>query len=108
ELSGDALSRVSAIFWCKAGADTNETIQKLEREIAPKMARHHSALHMNEALFARLDALFGKRESLGLDAETARVLERTWKRFVRAGAQLPPEKKKRLAEINERLAALGT
>jgi peptidyl-dipeptidase Dcp len=107
ELSGDALGRVSSIFWARAGADTNETIQKLEREIAPKMARHYSALHMNEALFARIDALYLKRQSLGLDAETLRVLEKTWKRFVRAGAKLPADAKQRLAGINEKLAALG-
>ena len=87
ELSGDALSRVSAIFWCRAGAHTNPHIQALEREIAPKMSRHFSALHMNAALFARIDALFRQRNELALDAETARVLEKTWKRFVRARAR---------------------
>ena len=51
ELAGDALHRVSAIFWCRAGADTNDAIQKLEREIAPKMSRHYSAIAMNEKLF---------------------------------------------------------
>ncbi|TWG89039.1 peptidyl-dipeptidase Dcp [Mesorhizobium sp. J18] len=107
ELSGDAPSRVSAIFWCKAGAHTNDAIQALEREIAPKMARHFSAIHMNETLFARIDALYGKRDDLGLDGETGRVLEKTWKRFVRAGARLDPEKKQRLAAINEELATLG-
>ena len=85
ELAGDALSRVSAIFWCRAGADTNDMIQKLEREIAPKMARHYSAISMNAALFARIDALYRKRAELGLDAETMRVLEQTWKGFVRSG-----------------------
>lgn len=107
ELAGDALGRASAIFWCKAGADTNDTIRALEREIAPKMARHFSALHMNDALFARIDALHDARGGLGLDAETLRVVEKTWKRFVRAGAKLPADAKARLAQINERLATLG-
>jgi peptidyl-dipeptidase Dcp len=107
ELAGEALSRVSAIFWCKAGADTNPVIQALEREIAPKMARHFSAIHMDKALFARIDALYQGRDKLGLDAETARVLEKTWKRFVRAGANLGEAQKKRLAEINQELAGLG-
>ncbi|WP_157016569.1 M3 family metallopeptidase [Mesorhizobium xinjiangense] len=107
ELSGLALSRVAAIFWCKAGADTNDTIQALEREIAPKMARHASALYMNDALFRRIDALYEQRETLDLDAETKRVLERTWKRFVRAGAKLDAAGKVRLAAINEELASLG-
>ena len=107
ELSGEALDRVSAVFWCRAGAHTNKDIQTLERAIAPKMSRHFSALHMNAALFARIDALYRERDTLDLDAETARVLEKTWKRFVRAGAKLGEDEKKRLAAINERLASLG-
>ncbi|WP_404934172.1 M3 family metallopeptidase [Nitratireductor sp. L15S-10] len=107
ELAGEALSRVSAIFWCRAGAHTNETIQELEREISPRMARHVSAIFMNEALFARIDRLYQDRETLGLDTETSRVLEKTWKRFVRGGAQLDQNKKDRLAAINEDLAGLG-
>jgi peptidyl-dipeptidase Dcp len=107
ELAGDALSRVSAIFWCLAGAHTNDAIQALERDLAPKMAAHYSAIYMNERLFARIDALQGKAESLGLDAETARVLERTWKRFVRAGAKLDQQSKERLATVNSELASLG-
>ena len=107
ELSGEALDRVSAIFWLRAGAHTNPDIQALERDIAPKMSRHFSAIHMNEALFARIDALYAKRDALGLDAETARVLEKTWKRFVKAGARLAPEDRERLAAIGERLASLG-
>lgn len=107
ELSGEALDRVSAIFWLRAGAHTNPAIQALERDIAPKMSRYYSALYMNEALFARIDALHAQRETLGLDPETKRVLEKTWKRFVKAGARLEPADKERLAAINERLASLG-
>ena len=107
ELAGAALDRVSAIFWCRAGAHTDKDIQALERQIAPKMSRHFSAVHMDAALFARIDALYQARESLSLDAETARALEKTWKRFVKAGARLDAAGKARLAEINERLASLG-
>ncbi|MGA9137861.1 MAG: M3 family metallopeptidase, partial [Methylovirgula sp.] len=77
------------------------------REIAPLVARHHAEIHLNDALFARIDALF-RRATLGLDAEQARVLERHHLAFRRAGAGLPAEAKARLAEIGERLAALGT
>jgi len=108
ELSGLALDRVSSIFWCKAGADTNETIQALERQISPKMSRHFSAISMNEKLFSRIDDLYRRRAELGLDAETLRVLEKTWKGFVRSGAKLSAEGKKRLAAINEELSSLGT
>ena len=107
ELAGEALGRVSAIFWGRAGAHTNPQIQALEREIAPKMSRHFSAIYMNEALFARIDALYAQRNTLELDAETERVLEKTWKRFVKAGAKLGAEDKQRLAAIGERLASLG-
>ncbi len=107
ELAGEPLDRVSSIFWCRAGAHTNDAIQALEREVAPKMARHASAIAMNAALFARIDDLYNRRDTLGLDPETLRVLERTWKGFVRSGAKLDAEGKKRLAAINEELASLG-
>lgn len=108
ELAGDPLSRVSSVFWCKAGANTNDTIQAMEREIAPKMSRHFSAISMNEKLFARIDDLYQRRASLGLDAQTLRLVEKSWKGFVKSGARLDPEGKKRLAAINEELSSLGT
>ncbi|MGY6709979.1 MAG: M3 family metallopeptidase [Rhizobiaceae bacterium] len=108
ELAGKPLSRAASIFWVRAGAHTSDTIQAFERKLSPMMARHFSAIHMNEALFARIDTLYRERETLGVDAETDRVLEKTWKRFIKAGAQLGEDDKKRLAAINEELAGLGT
>ncbi|WP_254026714.1 M3 family metallopeptidase [Mesorhizobium ventifaucium] len=108
ELGGEALDHVSSIFWCRAGAHTNEAIQALERDISPRMSRHFSAISMNERLFARIDDLYQRRDALKLDAETLRVLEKTWKNFVRSGAKLDAEGKKRLAAINEELSSLGT
>jgi peptidyl-dipeptidase Dcp len=107
ELSGDALDRVSSIFWCRAGAHTNDAIQALEREMSPKMARHYSAISMNEKLFQRIDDLYQRRAELKLDPETLRVLEKSWKGFVKSGARLDAAGKKRLAAINEELASLG-
>ncbi|WP_105374485.1 M3 family metallopeptidase [Neorhizobium huautlense] len=107
ETAGDELSRVSALFWGKAGAHTNETIQGLEREMAPKLSRHYSKIGMNAALFSRIDTLWEKRADLGLTLEQERVLERHWKGFVRAGAKLPKPQQERLADINEKLAGLG-
>lgn len=107
ETSGDALDRVSALFWNRAGAHSNETIQALERDIAPKLARHYSSIAMNPGLFARIDNLWESRAELGLDAEAARVLERHWKGFVRAGAKLKSHDQSRLAAINAELAGLG-
>ncbi|MGX5850519.1 M3 family metallopeptidase [Mesorhizobium sp. PL10] len=108
ELAGEPLDHVSSIFWCRAGAHTNDAIQALEREISPKMSRHFSAISMNEKLFARIDDLYQRRDSLKLDAETLRVLEKTWKGFVRSGAKLDTDGKKRLANISEELSSLGT
>ncbi|MGF6173420.1 M3 family metallopeptidase [Ensifer sp. 4252] len=107
EIAGDELSRISSIFWNKAGADTNETIQALERDIAPKMSRHYSRIGMNAALFKRIDTLWENRENLGLDLEATRVLERHWKGFVKSGAKLAKDEQERLAAINETLAGLG-
>ncbi len=107
ETAGDELSRVSSLFWGKAGAHTNENIQALEREIAPKMSRHYSKIGMNAALFSRIDRLWDKRKELGLTLEEERVLERHWKGFVKAGAKLAKAEQERLADINEKLAGLG-
>jgi peptidyl-dipeptidase Dcp len=107
ETAGDELSRVSSLFWGKAGAHTNENIQALEREIAPKMSRHYSKIGMNAALFSRIDTLWEKRKELGLTLEEERVLERHWKGFVKAGAKLAKAEQQRLADINEKLAGLG-
>ncbi|MEA2465156.1 MAG: peptidyl-dipeptidase Dcp [Acidobacteriota bacterium] len=108
ELSGRTLRRVSAVFFNLAGAHTNDAIQAVEREMAPVLAKHRNAIFMNEALFRRVERLYDRRENLGLDAEQRRVLDRYRTIFTRAGAQLGPEGKKRLAEITERLATLGT
>ncbi|GHD17792.1 M3 family metallopeptidase [Tianweitania populi] len=107
ELSGDALDRASAVFWMLAGAHTNERIQSVERAISPRMARHFSAISMNPRLFSRIDDLFNRRDELDLDPETRRVLEKTWRRYVRSGAKLGDEDKAALAKINEELASLG-
>ena len=107
EIAGDELSRVSGLFWSRAGANTNETIQALEREIAPKMSRHYSKIGTNAVLFARIDRLWEGRSALSLSLEQTRVLERHWKSFVKSGAKLEKPEQERLAAINERLAALG-
>jgi len=108
ELSGRALNRVDNAFHILAGAHTNDALLELEREIAPQTARHWNAINTNAALFRRIDALMGDIDRLGLDAEQRRVVERYHTEFRRAGAALAPAAKTRLAEIIERLAALGT
>lgn len=108
ETSGRTLERVSSAFLNLASADTNDELEAAEREIAPALARHSSAIHLNGALFARIDALWRDRDQLGLDAEQMRVLERYRTIFGRAGAGLPAEAKARLAAVAERLAELTT
>jgi peptidyl-dipeptidase Dcp len=107
EIVGDELSRVSSLFWNRAGANTNPVVQELERKIAPKLSRHYSKIGMNAALFARIDTLWNTKDTLGLTLEQTRVLERHWKGFVKSGAKLPKERQEELAGINETLAGLG-
>jgi peptidyl-dipeptidase Dcp len=108
ELAGRKLDRVATVFYNLSAADTNDALQQIERDIAPVMARHGNEIVLNEKLFNRIRELFERRDELDLSEEEARVLERYHTRFVRSGANLGPDEKKRLAEINERLATLGT
>ena len=107
ERAGEALQRVSAPFFHLASADANDELERIERDIAPILSRERDALLLDDALFARVEALYRARDTLGLDAEAARTLLRWRTAFVRAGAGLAPEKKARLAAIGERLASLG-
>src|SRR5664279_33308 len=108
EKSGHDLDHVSNVFFVLAGADTGDEIEAVEREVSPLLARHSNALYLDRVLYARIAALYGRRATLGLTAEQARVLDRYHTRFVRAGAALDKPAQDRLATINERLASLGT
>jgi peptidyl-dipeptidase Dcp len=108
ELSGRALARVEQVFDLLVGADSNEALLEIERDIAPKVAVHWNKIRTNAALFRRIDALMRHSDRLGINAEQSRVLERYHTSFRRAGAGLDAAAKGRLAEIIERLAALGT
>lgn len=108
ERAGRPLSRVAALFFTLAGAHTNEGIQRVEREVSPKLSRHGSRISLNAALFSRIDALFERRHEAGLGAEELRLLERTHAGFVRSGARLEGDDRQRFADINARLAELGT
>ncbi|HEY4407494.1 MAG TPA: M3 family metallopeptidase [Xanthobacteraceae bacterium] len=108
ELSGRLLGRVADVFRALASADTNPALLEIERDIAPRRARHWDGILHNAALFGRIDALHGARDRLDLTAEQRRVLERYYLDFKRAGAALAAPAKARLGAINERLASLGT
>jgi peptidyl-dipeptidase Dcp len=108
ERSGRELTRICSVFFNLARADTNDELAAIEREIAPRLARHRSEIYLNDALFRRVDALYSRRGELGLDTEQLRVLERYHIAFLRNGGGLPEKSKARLAEIDERLATLAT
>lgn len=108
EVSGEALTRVSRTFYNLTGAHTNPELQAIEREMAPKLARHGSETLLNPKLAARVFALWDQRAELDLTPEQARVLERYQLMFTRAGAGLNEAAKTRMAEISQRLATLGT
>ncbi|GEP10132.1 M3 family metallopeptidase [Methylobacterium gnaphalii] len=106
ERTGDQLDRVAATFFNLAGSHTNPALQAIEREVGPQLARHSSAIHLNADLWARISQIDADAEGLG--AEERRVLDRYRTRFRRAGADLGPEAKERIAEIASRMAELGT
>jgi len=108
EDSGRLLARVDAVFSNLASAHTSEKLQAIEREMAPRLAAHWSALYLNAKLFARIDAVHAAKATLDLDAQSLRVLERYHLDFVRAGAKLKPAARSRLDEIIQRLASLAT
>jgi peptidyl-dipeptidase Dcp len=108
EHAGRLLERLDNVFHNLVGTDSTEELLKIEADLSPVSAAHWNRIRMNEGLFRRIDALFQKRDSLGLTSEQKRVLERHHTSFRRNGAALDPDKKKRLAEVTERLAALGT
>lgn len=108
ERSGDLLSRVRRIFFNLNGTLTNPNMQKVEKEIAPKLSAHSDAIRLNPALFARVQALYEKRESLELDPESKRLLERYHRDFVRAGARTSGADKAKLKALNGELASLQT
>lgn len=108
EKTGRTLLRVNNIFSNLTGAHTNPVLQKTETEISPKLAAHADAIRLNPKLFARIQALYDKRDQLGLDAESAYLLERYYKDFVRAGAKLSDADKQKLKAMNAEIASLGT
>lgn len=108
ERSGQELQRVSKVFFNLAASNTNPAVQKIEADMAPKLSAHSDAIRLDPKLFARIEALYGSRASLGLDAESLRLLERYRTQFVRAGARLDAQQKATLRGYNEQLSTLTT
>ena len=108
ETAGADLTRVSRVFWNLTSSASNDEIRAIQREMSPRLAAHEAAINLNANLFARVDALFQRRETLDLTAQERRLLEVTHEDFVRAGAQLQGEDRERFAEIRSSLAGLYT
>ncbi len=108
ERTGRLLDRAERTFSNLNACNTNPTMQKIEKEMAPKLSAHRDAIHLNGKLFARLQEVYDKRDTLGLDPESAYLLERYYKDFVRAGAKLSNADKEKLKKINAELATLQT
>lgn len=108
ERSGRLLEKVASVFYNLSGAHTNDALQAIEREMAPKLAAHETAIMLNSKIFRRVEDLYERRDELDLTEEQRRVLELRYKWLVRAGAKLGAKQKARVAEINQRLATLAT
>ncbi|OCC22847.1 dipeptidyl carboxypeptidase II [Croceicoccus estronivorus] len=108
EWSGQELNRALAAFYAVVGANTNDTLDAVEKAVSPKLAAHADEIYLNSLLFARVKALYDGRDNLSLSAEQARLLEVTYDRFVNAGAQLGDADKATLKSLNEQLSTLGT
>ena len=108
EKSGQYLGRMLRVFYNKSSSDTNDALDAIEEEIAPKFAAHQDAISLNPVLFKRIKDLYDSRESLGLNSEDSWLLERYYKDLIHEGAHLTEDQRTRLKELNEELSSLET
>lgn len=106
ENSGDLLNRVGTVFFNYNSANTNETLQKIAQILSPKISKHRDDIQLNKALFERVKAVYDQRAQLKLTGEQIKLLEKTYKGFVRSGAALAADKQERLRKINEEVSLL--
>ncbi len=106
DLSGDLLKRASYVFFNQNSANTNDEMQALAREITPKLTTHSNNIMLNKELFAKVKAVYEKRNELNLDAEQLRVVEKYYQDFERNGANLSDEKQAELRKLNDELSML--
>lgn len=108
EKSGVLLSRVSRVFYNLTSANTNEEIQQIQSEMAPKLAAHSDDILLNNDLFERVETVYNNRGSSDMDESSVKLLEDTYRDFVRAGALLNADEQQRMRQINERMSELTT
>jgi peptidyl-dipeptidase Dcp len=104
--SGELLSKVSRVFGALNSAHTNDSLQAINREIAPIASSHRDDINLNDTLFRRVKSVYDNRDKFKLADEEKKLLEDTYKDFVRSGAALSPEDKEKLRKINEELSML--
>ena len=104
--AGELLNKVLYAFSGQSSVNTTDEIQALEQEFYPVLSAHFDDINLNPALFARVKAVYNKKASLNLDKEQARLLEETYKGFVRGGANLDADKHAKLRELNEKISVL--
>lgn len=105
---GLLLNKVAGVFFSLASANTNEALQKIQAEAMPKLAALQDDVALDPRVFARVKAVWAEREMLKLDQEQRKLLEETYKGFVRGGANLTGEQQRRFREINQELSSLST
>ena len=108
ERTGQVLNRAAAALFTVIGANTNDTLDAVEKAVSPKLAAHADEIYLNSRLFARVQALYDARATLNLTGEQARLLDVTYERFVNAGAKLNDTDTATLKSLNEQLSTLGT
>ena len=106
EYSGQLLREVSSIFFNLSECENSEEMEAIEEKVTPMLAAHGDDIALNAKLFERIKAVYDQRESLNLNPEQARLLEETYKGFVRSGANVPADKQARFRELNEQIANL--
>lgn len=104
---GALLARVSRVFFAMRSSMTNDDIEAIAKDVAPRLSKHSDEIRLNDALYQKVRAVYEQRPRLDLNPEQDRLLEEYHKRFVRGGAKLPPDKKERLKELNAELSVLS-
>ncbi|MCD7976226.1 MAG: peptidase M3, partial [Tannerellaceae bacterium] len=104
--SGALLRKVSIVFGGQNGANTSDEMQALSRELSPLLSRHQDDINLNPQLFERVKAVYQNQKEMHLDKEQTKLLEETYKRFVRGGANLSEEDQAKLRELNSDIAML--
>ena len=107
ERSGETLDKVANVFFNLLGSNTNDDMDALAMKISPKLSAHNDSVLLNKELFKRIKELFDNKGSFNLTIEQNRLLEETYKRFIRSGANLDNQSMERLTQINSSLSSLS-